>query len=307
MKMITLLTALALLTTMFAGCTSNPADQADYTDKPPLIGTSPTDYFSITIPLSYTLDAEGTNTRDGTTWTHRSSYKIQIEVQDTDKSTYGDVAPDADQNTLSMTTTEVQTSEPQNCNGDTFAGEADNLVYSINPVFRENGALDAGDSRPFGKITMFVDRFKSNLIYTFIPITCTIHLTINDGPELASWDIVLPIPVHMPPPGKTVHDEQNINLRLFTPFKTLTAHMTDVTVKGATRTGWAWVKTENQDITDDWGALGRFIQWLPTKGRLIELVYEAYKWIDVPEGGSDHRFSDPILSSAETYFYKIRG
>jgi hypothetical protein len=206
-----------------------------------------------------------------------------------------------------MATTEVQTSQPQACNGEAFAGATDDLMYNIAPQFRDKGNLDSSDLRPFGKINSYVDRFKSNNIYTFIPITLTIRLTINDGPELSSWDIILPIPVHMPAPGKTVHDEQHINVKIFTPFKTLLAHLTDISIKGATRTGWSWVKTENQDITDDWGWLGDFIQALPTSGRLIERVYDAYKWFSVPEGGSDHEFSEPIQSGAETYYYKIRG
>ncbi len=304
-----LILVMILATTITAGCIGDgPADRISYTDKPPLIGTNPTDYFSISVPLKFTLDAQGSNTRDGTTWTHRSQYTLSVESLTPQKTnSYGDVAPDADANTLALSTHEIATSQPQACNGQPYAGLGDNRTWELNPVFRDKAGLDSGDLRPFAKLTGYRDSFQANNIYTFIPIVITIHLTINDGPEIASWNIALPIPIHMPPPGETIHEEQEVNLHLFTPFKTLLAHLTDVSIQGSTRTGWAWVKTENKNILDDWGLIGRFINFFPVRSALIEIVYDGYKWFDVPEGGSEHNFNTPRLTGSETFYYKIRG
>lgn len=111
-----------------------------------------------------------------------------------------------------------------------------------------------GISRPEDRIRAWVDTSLTALqgALLFMPMYITLHIEetrdVAGLYSLGSWDIQVPLLLHVPSPLEDRDITLDIPLKVYIPFRSLAASIVDVSVSGSTNKGWAWSTTGDYSL-----------------------------------------------------------
>ena len=114
--------------------------------------------------------------------------------------------------------------------------------------------ISVGIPQPEDRIRAWVDESITALqgAVLFMPMFVVLHIEeTRDSAGLysmGSWDLIIPIPLHVPSPLEDRDVVLDIPLKVYIPFRTVAASLVDVSVSGSQNTGWAWSTTGDYSL-----------------------------------------------------------